>query len=152
MFLHYPSKLRRDLILDCAKVNDHAQSIFLSIWTQKEGENVTRQFKTVEFEDRKTIAAMYAAGAVAEEIAQKIGVSRSTVYTELKRGQDGVTLDKNFAPLQDNRVHRDHQNHRQQHENNGKPQLACLFHRLTPGHFLKKRLPMRGKTLAQAPV
>ena len=92
---------RRDLILDCAKVNDHAQSIFLSIWTQKEGENVTRQFKTVEFEDRKTIAAMYAAGAVAEEIAQKIGVSRSTVYTELKRGQDGVTLDKNFRPAYD---------------------------------------------------
>lgn len=91
----------RDLILDCAKVNDHAQSIFLSIWTQKEGENVTRQFKTVEFEDRKTIAAMYAAGAVAEEIAQKIGVSRSTVYTELKRGQDGVTLDKNFRPAYD---------------------------------------------------
>lgn len=62
---------------------------------------MTRQFKTVEFEDRKTIAAMYAAGAVAEEIAQKIGVSRSTVYTELKRGQDGVTLDKNFRPAYD---------------------------------------------------
>lgn len=62
---------------------------------------MTRQFKTVEFEDRKTIAAMYAAGAVAEEIAQKIGVSRTTVYTELKRGQDGVTLDKNFRPAYD---------------------------------------------------
>ena len=62
---------------------------------------MTRQFKTVEFEDRLTIAAMYAAGAVAEEIAQKIGVSRSTVYTELKRGQDGVTLDRNFRPAYD---------------------------------------------------
>ena len=35
------------------------------------------------------------------EIAQKIGVSRTTVYTELKRGQDGVTLDKNFRPAYD---------------------------------------------------
>ena len=46
-----------------------------------------KQFKTVEFEDRKQIAAMYASG--------------STIYTELKRGQDGVTLDKNFRPAYD---------------------------------------------------
>ena len=54
---------------------------------KKEGENVARQFKTIEFDDRKTIASMYANGAIAGEIAQKIGVSRTTVYTELKRGQ-----------------------------------------------------------------
>ena len=68
---------------------------------KKEGENVARQFKTIEFDDRKTIASMYANGAIAGEIAQKIGVSRTTVYTELKRGQDGVTLDKNFRPAYD---------------------------------------------------
>ena len=28
-------------------------------------------------------------------------MSRTTVYTELKRGQDGVTLDKNFRPAYD---------------------------------------------------
>ena len=68
---------------------------------KKEGENVARQFKTIEFDDRKTIASMYANGAIAGEIAQKIGVSRTTVYTELKRGQDGVTPDKNFRPAYD---------------------------------------------------
>ena len=62
---------------------------------------MARQFKTIEFDDRKTIASMYANGAIAGEIAQKIGVSRTTVYTELKRGQDGVTLDKNFRPAYD---------------------------------------------------
>ena len=60
-----------------------------------------KQLKTVEFEDRKQIAAMYASGAIAADIARKIGVSASTIYTELKRGQDGVTLDKNFRPAYD---------------------------------------------------
>lgn len=60
-----------------------------------------RQFKTIEFDDRKTIATMYAAGAIAADIARKIGVSASTIYTELKRGQDGVTLDGNFRPAYD---------------------------------------------------
>ena len=60
-----------------------------------------KQFKTVEFEDRKKIASMYADGAIAAEIARKIGVSASTIYAELKRGQDGVTLDKNFRPAYD---------------------------------------------------
>lgn len=55
-----------------------------------------KQFKTVEFEDRKKIASMYADGAIAAEIARKIGVSASTIYAELKRGRDGVTLDRNF--------------------------------------------------------
>jgi IS30 family transposase len=57
---------------------------------------VERQFRTIEFEDRKTIASMYADGVRTADIADRIGVSRSTVYTELKRGQDGVTLDKNL--------------------------------------------------------
>lgn len=68
---------------------------------QKEGENVERQFKALEFDDRKQIAAMYASGAIASDIARKIGVSVSTIYTELKRGQDGFTLDKNFRPTYD---------------------------------------------------
>ena len=60
-----------------------------------------KQFKTVEFEDRKQIAAMYASGAIAADIAQMNGVAASAIYTELKRGQDGVTLDKNFRPAYD---------------------------------------------------
>ena len=60
-----------------------------------------KQFKTVEFEDRKKIATMYAAGAIAADIARQIGVSATTIYAELKRGQDGVTLDKNFRPAYD---------------------------------------------------
>ena len=55
-----------------------------------------KQFKTIEFEDRKTIAVMYADGAIAADIARKVGVSTNTIYTELRRGQDGVTLDSNF--------------------------------------------------------
>lgn len=55
-----------------------------------------KQFRTIEFEDRKAIAVMYAEGVRAADIAEKIGVSRTTVYTELKRGQDGVTLDGNL--------------------------------------------------------
>ena len=55
-----------------------------------------KQFKTVEFEDRKKIATMYAAGAIAADIARQIGVSATTIYAELKRGQDDVTLDRNF--------------------------------------------------------
>ena len=50
--------------------------------TQKEGESVGKQYKTIEFDDRN-------------------GVSRTAVYAELKRGQDGVTLDKNFRPAYD---------------------------------------------------
>lgn len=60
-----------------------------------------KQFKTIEFEDRKTIAVMYADGAIAADIARKVGVSASTIYTELRRGQDGVTLDSNFRPAYD---------------------------------------------------
>ena len=56
-----------------------------------------KQYKTIEFDDRKTIAVMYGDGAG----AQKVGVSRTSIYAELKRGQDGVTLDKNFRPAYD---------------------------------------------------
>lgn len=55
-----------------------------------------KQFRTIEFDDRRAIASMYAESVRVVEIADKIGVSPSTIYTELKRGQDGVTLDKNL--------------------------------------------------------
>lgn len=55
-----------------------------------------KQFRTIEFEDRKAIAVMYEGNVRTVEIAEKIGVSPTTVYVELKRGQDGVTLDKNL--------------------------------------------------------
>lgn len=54
------------------------------------------QFKTLEYADRKQIAALYADGVAPKEIARKVGVTPNTIYAELKRGQDGVTLDKNF--------------------------------------------------------
>lgn len=60
-----------------------------------------KQYKTIEFDDRKTIAVMYGNGARAADIAERIGVSRASIYTELRRGQDGVTLDKNFRPAYD---------------------------------------------------
>lgn len=75
--------------------------IFLSKPTQKEGESVEKRYKAITFDDRKTIASMYAAGSVAAEIAERVGVSRTSIYAELKRGQDGVTLDKNFRPAYD---------------------------------------------------
>lgn len=60
-----------------------------------------KRYKAITFDDRKTIASMYAAGSVAAEIAEKVGVSRTSIYAELKRGQYGVTLDKNFRPAYD---------------------------------------------------
>lgn len=60
-----------------------------------------KRYKAITFDDRKTIAAMYGDGSVAAEIAEKVGVSRTSIYAELKRGQDGVTLDKNFRPAYD---------------------------------------------------
>lgn len=78
-----------------------AQSNFFAKSAQKEGENVAKQYRTIEFSDRKTIAALYGDGMRAAEIADKIGVSRNTVYTELRRGHDGKTMDKFFRPAYD---------------------------------------------------
>ena len=39
-----------------------------------------KQYKTIEFDDRKTIAVMYGDGARAADIADRIGVSRTAVY------------------------------------------------------------------------
>lgn len=53
-------------------------------------------YKTIEYPDRKAIAALYAAGAKAGQIEKEIGVSPRSIYAELKRGHDGDKLDKNF--------------------------------------------------------
>ena len=53
-------------------------------------------YKTIEYPDRKAIAALYAAGAKAGQIAKEIAVSPRSIYAELKRGHDGDKLDKNF--------------------------------------------------------
>lgn len=63
---------------------------------RKDGENVAECYKTIEYPDRKAIAALYAAGAKARQIAKEIGVSPRSIYAELKRGHDGDKLDKNF--------------------------------------------------------
>lgn len=64
------------------------------------------QFKTLEYADRKQIAALYAESVAPKEIAQQIGVTPNTIYAELKRGQttDGqgeIVLDQNFRPAYD---------------------------------------------------
>ena len=63
---------------------------------RKDGENVAECYKTIEYPDWKAIAALYAAGAKAGQIAKEIGVSPRSIYAELKRGHDGDKLDKNF--------------------------------------------------------
>ena len=50
-------------------------------------------YKTIEYPDRKAIAALYAAGAKAGQIAKEIGVAPRTIYAELKRGREGDKLD-----------------------------------------------------------
>ena len=76
---------------------------FLFFYQRKDGENVAECFKTIEYPDRKAIAALYAAGAKAGQIAKEIGVSPRSIYAELKRGQDGDKLDKNFRLAYDRR-------------------------------------------------
>lgn len=68
---------------------------------RKDGENVAECYKTIEYPDRKAIAALYAAGAKAGQIAKEIGVAPRTIYAELKRGREGDKLDKNFRPSYD---------------------------------------------------
>lgn len=52
---------------------------------RKDGENVAECYKTIEYPDRKAIAALYAAGAKAGQIAKEIGVAPRTIYAELNR-------------------------------------------------------------------
>ena len=68
---------------------------------RKDGENVAECYKRIEYPDRRAIAALYAAGAKAGQIAKEIGVAPRTIYAELKRGREGDKLDKNFRPSYD---------------------------------------------------
>jgi len=44
------------------------------------------------FDERKQIENLWKAGAPAKEIADKLNISISAFYTELRRGQDGTRL------------------------------------------------------------
>lgn len=48
--------------------------------------------------ERQEIAQAWSGYASVAEIAQKLGVARKTIYEELRRGQDGETLDHNQRP------------------------------------------------------
>ena len=49
---------------------------------------------------RRELAKRWARGDKAAEIARDFGVSNATIYTEIKRGDDG-TLDENMRPHYD---------------------------------------------------
>lgn len=49
-------------------------------------------YKQRTYEDRVTIQAMWENGARATEIADKLGLQTSSLYSELRRGQDGSRL------------------------------------------------------------
>ena len=44
------------------------------------------------YEDRKTIQKLWEAGVKAKEIAEKLETPLSSIYSELRRGQDGDRL------------------------------------------------------------
>lgn len=58
------------------------------------------KYRTVTFDDRKTIGSLYAKGEQIADIANNIGMSSKTLYSELKRGDTG-SLDKNQRPEYD---------------------------------------------------
>lgn len=49
-------------------------------------------YKQRTYEDRVTIQTMWESGARATEIAEKLGLQTSSLYSELRRGQDGSRL------------------------------------------------------------
>ena len=49
-------------------------------------------YKTRTYEERMTIQEMWEAGAQAKEIADKLEAPLSSIYSELRRGQDGTRL------------------------------------------------------------
>lgn len=60
----------------------------------KRGEMV-RQYRYIDFQDRKEISARYLNGDRVADIADGLGVTTATVYRELKRGETGG-LDRNL--------------------------------------------------------
>ena len=55
---------------------------------------MVRQYRYIDFQDRKQISARYLNGDRVADIAAGLGVTAATVYRELKRGETGG-LDRN---------------------------------------------------------
>lgn len=53
-----------------------------------------RGYRHLNFADRKEIERLYNAGHKVQDISESIGVSKSTLYNELRRGDTG-TMDQN---------------------------------------------------------
>lgn len=98
-------------------------------------------YKTIEYPDRKAIAALYAAGAKAGQIAKEIGVAPRTIYAELKRGREGDKLDKNFRPSYGFRGHfvPGHWDGKSFVYQPKDPQGGMFVHSLIPGHYTLER-------------
>ena len=58
------------------------------------------KYRYLDLDDRKQIAAWYGSGERACDIAKRLGVHTSTIYTELHRGETGA-LDENQRPAYD---------------------------------------------------
>ncbi len=57
-------------------------------------------YRTINFDDRKAIAALYKKGVTIAEISDSVGVPIKTLYAEIKRGDTG-SLDLNQRPAYD---------------------------------------------------
>ena len=57
-------------------------------------------YKSITFDNRKKIAALYAKGMSISDISDEVGVALRTLYVELKRGATGK-LDQNQRPAYD---------------------------------------------------
>lgn len=57
-------------------------------------------YKSITFDDRKTIASLYDSGMAISKVATESGVALRTLYAELKRGATGE-LDQNQRPAYD---------------------------------------------------
>ena len=55
---------------------------------------MVRQYRYIDFQDRKEISTRYLNGDRVADIADGLGVTTATVYRELKRGETGG-LDRN---------------------------------------------------------
>lgn len=55
---------------------------------------MVRQYRYIDFQDRKTISARYLNGDRVADIAAGLGMTTATIYRELKRGETGE-LDRN---------------------------------------------------------
>ena len=64
------------------------------------GVNEVAKMKYLTLPMRRELAKRWGQGDSAAEIARDFGVSNATIYTEIKRGDDG-TLDENMRPHYD---------------------------------------------------